>query len=368
MKRILKEGNIGLKEAIALTTLVIASKILYTSPSAVINSTGTAGWYTTIISFLISLFFFFILSLLMDRFPGKNLIEIFEVVFGKIIGKFFNLLFCCYVIYYSSMGVREFLEMIKSYNLPRTPPSVILTSFLVVSLIIAYKGLEVIAKISYVVFYPILIILALILILTFPYYNIDYLKPFWGYGLKTTFPIGFLRSSAYEEFLTVFMITKSIKSTKDVKTAGFISLSLAVLIFSISLLVYTIVFGYAQASEPLSGMFELSKIIYFNRYFQRVESFFIFIWVIASLITVSLSFYISIFIYCKTFNIKNHKPILFPFAFLMYMIALIPKNISELTEINLLFIRQYSMIMIYGIPLLAFLVAIIFKKKDKLPS
>lgn len=364
----MKEGKIDLHEAISLTCLVTVSKILYTTLAATVKAVGTAAWYSVIFSFATALIIFLIVCILMSRFPQKNLPQIFEAVFGKMLGKFINMIFCIYTLYYASMCAREFLEMIKSYTFPRTPPSIILIAFLTVSIIIAYKGLENIARLSYIVFYPILIILALILILTFPYYNFDYLKPVWGYGFKNTLRTGIFRSSSFSEVFILFLIAKSLKSTEDVKKAGIISLIIIVIMPSITYVVYLMVFGYARGSEPLSGMFELSKLIYFNRYFQRVESFFLFIWVISALINVSTAFYMSIFIYSNIFNIKNHKPIILQFAFLMYMIALIPKNITELTETHILFLRQYSFIIVYGIPVFALLVSIIFGKKEQISN
>lgn len=142
-------------------------------------------------------------------------------------------------------------------------------------------------------------------------------------------------------------------------------MTISAIVPSISLFVYILVFGYAQGSEPLSGIFELSKPIYFNRYFQRVESVFIFMWVITSVVAVSILLYFAIASYCKIFNIKNHKPIILPFVFLMYMIALLPKSAIVLSEVHVLFLRQYSLILCYGIPIFTSLIAIIFRKKDK---
>ncbi len=357
------EGSFGTYEAICLTSLIMITKVFYTSIAVIIKSLGTAAWYGTIISCLIGLVFFMLIYLLMKRFPGNNIIQIFEAVLGKVAGKFVTLLFAAYILYYAASNLREFIEMIKAYNLPYTPPSILIFGFIAVASIVAFWGLEGIVRISTLIFIPVLIGIAIILLLAIPYYDADYLKPYGGYGIMNTLITSFLRSSAYEEFFILTIIINSIHGIKSFKKIGIISILISGAVFSVSLLCYLMAFLYSEGSENLSGIFQLSRLIYFNRYIQRVESIFLFIWVIASLVAVSTSFYISIHLYSKTFKIPNHRPVIIPFAFLLFMVALIPSNISEVIEVNILFIRQYSLFFMYSVPLLVLLLAIIFKKR-----
>lgn len=227
------EGQIGLFEAVCIATFIITTKVFYTSPGIIVKTVGTASWYATLISCAVSLLFFFLIYLLMKRFQGKNIIEIFQIVLGKFIGKLLAISFCA--------------------------------------------------------------------------------------------------------------------------------------TFSISVLCYLMAFEYTMGSENLSGMFQLSRTIYFNRFFQRLESIFLFVWVISSVISASISFYIPISIYCKTFKISNHKPLILPFAFLLFVVTILPNSLSEILEINLLFIRQYSMLFVYFVPAIVLIISLLLGKKgDKL--
>ncbi len=363
-----KIDKFGTYEAISLVMILMITKIFYTSIAVLIKAEGTAAWYGTLVSCVTSLFFFFLLYLLMKRFPGKNIIQIFEVVMGKIIGKVLILGFCAYFLYYAASNLREFIEMIKAYNLPYTPPSILMIGFISVSAIIAYYGLEGIARVSKIVFIPILVGLALILLLASPFYDPDFLKPYLGYGLQKTLAIGFLRSSAYEEFFVLAIIITSIHGLKTFKKVGILSIISTGVIFSLCYICNLMAFHYSVGGENLSGLFQLSKIIYFSRFIQRFESIFLFIWVIASLIAVSAAFYFSIDLYKNAFNIKNHRPIILPFALLLFVITMIPSGISEVVQVNILFIRQYSMIFVYGVPLLVFLFSLILRKRGDLTS
>lgn len=361
----IKGGKLSAYEGVLFITLLIVSKILYTAPSVLVRNVGTAAWCSTLISCMTSISFFFLLCILMSRFPGKNLVNIFEEVFGRLIGTISGVLFSGFLIFYVASNVREFVEMIKVYNLPDTPPSIILITFMSVIMLISSKGLENIVRLCGMNFYPIIFGLLIILFLARPYYDIDYLKPYFGYGIKKTVYSGIFRTSAYQEFMTLPIIISSIHNMKDFKKIGFISIALSGIIFCTSLLCYLMAFQYTMGKENLSGMFQLSRIIFYNRYFQRIEPVFIFSWVISALLNATTAFYLSMRLYCQCFRIEDHRSLIPVFALLSYVIALIPKNISELIGRNMLFIRQYSAVAVYGMPLLALVVSLIFRKKGE---
>jgi len=361
----IKEGKFGLAEAISVTTLLMVTKIFYTSPLITVKITGTAAWYMTIISCLTAIVLFLLVCQLMQRFPGKNLVEVYEAVLGKIVGKTFVLFFSIFILYYSAMNLREFLEILKAYVLPYTPPSMIFIGFISVTVLLAYLGLEVIARVSYLSIYPVLMGLAVLLILAYSTYNPDNLKPFFGYGLNKTLYHGVLRSSAYAEVMLLALALNALNNHKDFKRAGLISLAITGVVFSGCLILYIMAFGYTGGVENVSGLFQLSRIIYLSRFFQRVEALFLFIWIICSVVTVATSFYISIATYCKTFHIPSQKPLVFHFGILLFTMAILPKNISEVIEIHMKIIREYSGIWIFGGPVLLLAVAFIFGKKGE---
>ncbi len=359
----IKEGKFGTAEAVYLITLVIASKTFYTSIRVMIKYTGTAAWYMTLVSCVVSIIFFLLISLVMKRFPGKNLVEIFEIVTGRFFGKIITLIFSAYYVYYSGSSLREFLEMIKAYNLPYTPPSLIIFAFMAVVIVLAYIGLEGIARLASVSFYPIFIGIAIILFLAFPYYNVRAIFPIGGYGIAETIKSGFFRSSAYDEVVILAFIINSINGVKTFKKVGIYSIVISGVAVLFTCLCSIMAFDYTMASENVSDLFQLARIIYFSRFFQRIESIFLFIWIIASLITVGLAFYIAISIFCKAFKISNHRPLILQFAFLTYMVTLLPEGLIELAKTNIVVMREYSMILIYGIPILVLFISVIFGKK-----
>ncbi len=362
------QGTFGTYEAVCVTSILLITKIFYMSISILIDTEGTAAWYGTIVSCIVSLILFSIISLLMKRFPNMDLTQIFEAAIGKFAGKVLILLFSAYFIFYASSSLREFIEMIKAYNLPYTPPSILIFGFIAVCAIVAYYGLEGIARVAGIFFIPVIIAVVLVLLMAIPRYDFDFIKPYLGYGWKQTITTGLLRCSDYDEVVILTFIINSIHGIRFFKRAGYTSIIIAGITFSLNILFNILAFMYSGGSENLSGLFELSRAIYFNRFVQRLESIFLFAWVISSLVSVSIAFFLSINLYTKAFRIPGHRPLIFPFSFLLFMVALIPKSLSEVIQVNIHFIRQYSCFVVYLVPILILIISVIFGKRGGLPD
>ncbi|MCH3965936.1 MAG: spore germination protein [Clostridium sp.] len=358
----IREGNIGLYETVCIVMIFLLDKIFYTSTAVIVYKFGTAAWYCTVMSCILSILFFLIICILMRKFPGHNIIEIFELVLGKFIGKITGIAFCIYFTFYTSANLREFVDMIKSYNLPRTPASLIIIIILILTAVIVCLGFETIGRLCAVVFLPVIFGIVIIFLMASPNYNMSNLAPYLGYGILNTLKGAVVRSSAYSEVVILFFIVNSIHGIDIVKRAGIISLVLAGTIFGLTTLCYLMTFTYGAGSENISGLFELSRVIYFSRFIERVESLFLVTWIVPTILNTAVGFYMAVSIYCQVFDIKNHIPPTVSFLILLFVGAVLPENFSQLLELELVFIREYSFILNYLIPVFVLIVSIVMKK------
>jgi len=363
MVEMIKEGKIGMLEAYALVTVIIITKVFYTFPLASIKQTGTAAWYSTLIPCACAIAFFVLVYLLLKRFPQKDLYQVFEAVLGQKIGRFLVLVFSVYFLYYAGINLSEFVNILKIYCMPLTPQEVLVAGFLIVTAAMAYVGLEGISRVAYILFYLIIAGLVLILLLAIPFYDFHYLKPWFGYGLGVTVKEGILRTSSYDTVIILAIIANSLQGLKNLKRVGLACLLTAGAVFSICLACVLAAFQYTAGGEYISGMNHLSRIIYYSRFFQRVEAIFLFVWVFASVIAVSATFYIALSSYCRVFNITNHRPLLMPFLFLTFAFSSLPKNMAEIIDIYVRFIRGYSLFLIVLAPVLVLLIAMLMGKR-----
>ncbi|MGI6086186.1 MAG: GerAB/ArcD/ProY family transporter [Acetivibrionales bacterium] len=359
----IKEGRFGYYEAISLITITIATKFFFTSPAMLVELVGTTGWYMTIISALTAAFAFMFLYLLLKRFPNKNIMEISDLVLGKWGGFLLSFIFGVFLIWTAGMSVREFTEVLKVYVLPESPPSFITASFVIVIVVLAYMGLETIARFAKFIIYVLGAGYVLVILLSSQNYMPRNLFPLLGYGLDKTIINGLLRCSFYGEIVLIGVIASSLQGHKEIKKIGFLSLLISGALTSFSLLIFTLVFPYTVGQELTSPMYEMATLIDYGGFLQRMEPIFLFLWNFGTFIEVSLVFYTVIMIFCHIFRIDDKRPVILPMATVMYCLSFIPREISEVLSGAVQSIRSWGWTMYYLPSIFILIVALIRKKK-----
>lgn len=359
----IREGNFGYHEAISLLAITILAKTFFTSPAILVGIVGTAGWYMTLISALTAMFGFMFLYLLLKRFPNKNIMEIADMVLGKLGSIIFLFLFGGFLLWSASISIREFAEVLKVYVLPQSPPSFIIILFLITIIVLSFMGLETIARFAKFIIYILGVGFILVFLLSVQNIAPRYLFPLLGYGLDKTIIHGLLRSSFYGEIVIIGVIASSLQGYKEIKRIGFSTLLIAGFLTSFSLLVFAMIFPYPVGQEITSPMYEMAALIDYGGFMQRMEPIFLFLWNFGTFIEVSLIFYATLMIFCHAFKIDDKRPVILPMITTLYSLSLIPKSISEVTSGFVQTLRSWGWIVYYVPPVIILIIALIRKKK-----
>ncbi|HHY14380.1 MAG TPA: endospore germination permease, partial [Thermoanaerobacterales bacterium] len=341
----------------------------FTSPALLIKITGPAAWYVTLISMLTALLGFTFTYLLLKKHKGKNLIEIFEIVLGRYLGAIFSGVLVLWFIFAASILLREFIEVLRVYELPSSPTSFVMLTFVVGVGVICYFGLESITRFTKLLF-PILFFgFILVIFISSSNYNYHHLFPAFGYGITKSIFNGIKRSAAYGEAMILAVFFHSLASIKRFRNASYIAIIISGLLNSLALLAYIMTFPYFTASRVLSLLYEMTKLIEYGRFFQRLDPIFFFIWNIGTFVTVTALFYTSVSIFCMIFRIKDIKPILIPFLIILFSGAMLPQDAAIIITGYVQASREYSWIIYYLLPLIVLIVSM-FKggKKETLEN
>lgn len=361
----IKEGKIGVLEAIWLVTLAISAKVFFSSPSTLAGLVGNTGWYMTLISALIALVGFMFIYLLLKRFPGKDLMEIFDISLGRFLGFAFSGILALYLLFKAMTRIAEFNEVIKVYVFPLSPNWLIIGIYAVCVFSLCILGLESIARFAKLLIYFLLAGVIVLLILNIQNYHTNYLYPIFGYGLEKTLTNGIMRSSVYGEVILLAIFARSMQGTNHIKKEGIIGIVLSAALISLSLLAYTLTFPYYTAKDITAPMYEMATLIDYGRFLQRVEPIFLFVWITSTLISTTIVVYSFIWIYCRIFTIQDKNPICIAAAVLLCASALMHKNIETILN-QVQWIRDYGSLFIFVLPLLSLVVALIRKKGAKI--
>lgn len=266
-----------------------------------------------------------------------------------------------------SVGIytREFTDILKIYSLPFTPPSVIIGTLLSVAAAAAFLGLETIARVARLAFYPALLGYLLILIFSSKNFEPSNLLPIFGYGLDKTVITGILRGSAYDEVIILAVFAGSLQGIGQIKKAGFISLLLSGFIISVGLLCFSLVFEYTSIQEITIVAYVMTRKIEYGVFFQRMDPLFLLQWIITTAIYISILFYTTVSIYCKLFRLQDARPVVIPIAVLVFSIAIFPKDFTSVVTEYVQGIRNYGNITFFIMPVIALIIAVIRNKRGE---
>lgn len=360
----IKEGKFGPREAVWLVTMAITSKVFFSSPAVLAGLTGTAGWYTTLISASTALIGFYFIFLLLKRFPGKELTEIFDIALGRTLGFTAACLLGVYMLFITVTRIAELTEFLRVYIIPLSPNWFIVGIFIICIFTLSMVGLENIARLATLLIYPLIIGFIIVLLLGMQNYDINNLFPVFGYGLDKIVLHGVIRSSVYGEVIILAIFASSFQGVGFIKKEGIISLILSGGIISLSIFAYSLTFPYYTAQEITAPMYEMSTLIDYGRFVQRIEALFLFVWVIITFISAGTVFYAFLWIFCKTFRIQDKTPIVIGSCVVLFALSLMHRDIISIILGSVSFIRSFGSLPLFVLPFFVLIVSLIRKKGD----
>ncbi|WP_176461734.1 GerAB/ArcD/ProY family transporter [Anaeromicrobium sediminis] len=136
-------------------------------------------WIAIILGIIISIPFMLMFSRLHRLYPNKDLFDINEDVFGKILGKIISFLMFYYVATNMMSVMYVFNDFIVSVSLLKTPKGVTYMSLTLLCIWVVKEGIEVMAKWTEIILPIILITLFVGVVLLIPQMRLVNMQPFF---------------------------------------------------------------------------------------------------------------------------------------------------------------------------------------------
>lgn len=248
--------------------IIIADKIIF----AVAAKAQADFWMAIILAIIISTPILLIFARLNVLFPDKNLFDITEYIFGKFLGKLFNLLFVFYVSYNALVILDSFANFVNTVSLPETPIIIPTIGFMFICAWAVKEGIEVMGRCSILfLLFGSTMMLSIVLLLIpqmdksniYPvFYN--GIKPILNGALKT---VGFPFTETIM-FTMIFSASKSKNSPNKIYLLGLIIGGLTILIFALAEVLVLGVDIYLMAYFPAHTV---SSILKASESIQRFE-------------------------------------------------------------------------------------------------
>lgn len=328
------KGKFGMSEAVVLLTMSSMARIFLTRPRSLVEIAGPAAWLSAAFGLVLALGQVYIFYLVLKPYPKKNIVDVTTESLGSIAGTAANIIYALFFIAVAATFTRTFSEALLISALPRTPISVLSTGYIAVGILGAYVGLEAMAR-SARVTYPFVVAgISILLLSLIPQWDFTQIFPILGNGPINVFVKGGLMSAWTTEILLAAVIVQSFKNTGMYGriTARAMVESFLYLILLEIFLVMTVLWYIAL--EYTLPFFELSRLIFLGRFFQRVESIFIIIWGYIGMIKVALMIYAAAVTLADTFRLPDHRPLIWSIALIVFVASLLPPDFptAELIE------------------------------------
>ena len=267
------------------------------------------------------------------KIRGKDILDIAEIAGGRIL-KLSPDLYLEERWHLWRHHDAEIFRRFKDHIFTQSPLSYIMFFFMAGMVIAGFLGIESIVRHTAIVTPIIIAGYVLILLGTIPKADLTNLTPLFGTGLRNIMWKGLYRTSIFAELLVLFMLPPFLDSYKEVRNIGFTAIGLSSLFLTAGSLTYILDFPYPSSLEPFLPVFNMARHIGAGRFFQRIESMFDFIWAMSALLYLATVFFFSVYTVSKAAGLKYSRPMIIPFAIIVFSAAFLPPDLMSVISIE----------------------------------
>jgi spore germination protein len=329
--------------AIMLSTIIGIGVL--TLPRAVTEAAGPDGWLLVIAGGIVAIITSIIIAKLGLMFPGKTVVEYCSEVLTKPVGILFSLGFFIYYVIFCAFEARVFDEVTKQFLLDRTPTEAIVITMLLGSVYLVRQDIATIGRTGEMLV-PVFIIPSILFLLpAIPEMDMTNLLPFMrtppamllaGLGTIVT---------SYLGFETLLLFQPMMSRPEDAGKAMAVSLGSILLIYTLVVVSAVSLFGVVEIQRLMWPAFAMYRIIKIpGAFIENVHGVMMAIWVVAVYTTLAVFFFAAVIILSRLFALKEHSFMALPIAFIIYFLALVPDNISQVYS----YLDAFSLVL--GIP------------------
>ncbi len=328
-----QSGRMGIAEGIGLVFAVTMPLVFLSNPAYLIDTAGSLNWVMPLTSGIITISLLSMQQALLNR-QAFDLLSLSEQLLGRlgfyVVGLFY--LFALYAV--ACLWTREFAENTLLTALPNVTFSMIVLLYGLCAMLLVYFGIEAVTRASYLILPFAIGGLFLVLGGLAPMIKPLFLFPVLGNGIAATVTPTIFLIGASTPLVLISLLASSFQDRQTIRTAIYLGVGGVSLLRSTANAVYTASFGGLVGAENILPFYEMARLIYLNRYIQRLESVFILLWVMSGVLGITVCLYGSLSILTRLLKLPTPKPLLFPLGLIMINIAGIPPDVGGVSELE----------------------------------
>ena len=361
----MSKSKIGTVEAIMLILTIVVTHTISSLPRELLVSTKSATIINLIYISIIAVVLAHIIFKLLENFPGLDIIDISELVGGKIFRNIVGIIFILYFLFSSSILLRDFCESLKIIYFPMTNITFIILLFIIALCAANRLNFSATLKTNLLILPIVLICVIFLFFSNMNKFVPQRIFPIFGDGIFNTFVMGLTNLASFGGITYLYFLPPFLKEPENLKKIAITSTIVTAIYLILCVATLLFMFSFFIDTNEITPLYNATRFIEFGNFFQRLESVFLLFWILAFACYISIVSKFAMNIFRKITNIETKKPLIDIFGLLFFSIALIPKNyaISDSLETNVYPILMLGISLFFGITIL--IVANISRKKIK---
>ncbi|MFB8374653.1 GerAB/ArcD/ProY family transporter [Paenibacillus taichungensis] len=357
----MEQSKITVWQFFVLTLSFMIGTSFFFTPGGLITVAKQDAWIVPLWAGTAAILVSLIWLELSDQHKGLSIIQICIKVVGKPLGGLLALMYISYFIQLAVFITRNMGDFMKQAMMPMSPLSAFHLMFLAISGYAVYKGINIIARSSELLFIIMAVTFIFLVFLGFTQWDWGrfqgiFRMDVWKTMKETRSIFGF----PFLESLLFLMLFPFVKN--KVKTSFIFAIAIATIMLSFSTF-YTIgVLGVTRASHDTYPLFVIAQEIHIGAFFEHMESTVALILLVAIFIKLSIAYYCSVLGICQLFQIQSRLWISLALILLVSGLALGYDNVVENIEFSKKYDFEYTLIYSLAIPLLLLIVTWIRRK------
>lgn len=349
------------------TTLIIATIIgagVLAMPRGVVEKAGSDGWLVTIAGGLAVLLATCMLNKLALMFPRDTFVTFSQQIVGKWLGLMLSITFVVYFFLVAVYEVRLVGDISNVFLLDNTPMQAVMFFYLWLTIMGARGGIEGMVRICQLLAPIIIIVVIFIGFLVFPQLDLSKLQPVLHTPPQTLTRAIFTTSLSYLGFEMILFLVPSLAKPQDAIKNAALGVSIVIGLYTFIVVVSLALFGATDIKKITWSMITAVKMIDFpGAVFDRLESIFLSVWVMAAFTTSIVYTYFAVQATALIAGFREFKPVLYFIMPFIYGLALVPEHV-ETTSAFGSNLGKYGFILVTVVPLILLMIARLRKKGE----
>lgn len=357
--------KIGVVEAIMLVLTIIVTHTISALPREILVNQQSASIINLIFVSILAIALSYIIVKLMKNFAGLDIVDISEFLGGKIFKNIIGVIFIFFFLVSSSILLRSFCESLKIIYYPMT--NIIFIILLFVIAVCAANRLDFNASLKTNLLIVPLVLASMIFLFFANMNKFDPQRffPIFGKGVLNTFVLGLTNLASFGGIAFLYFLPPFLKEPEKMKKIALFSIGISAVYLILCVATLLFMFSFFTDANEITPLYNATRYIEFGNFFQRLESLFLLIWILAYACYLSIVSKFSMNIFKKLTNLETKKPMIDIFGLLILAISLIPQNYAISNEFE---IKVYPYLVLGIVFFLSFSILILanlLKRKQK---